>query len=44
MAHALKQANLRTMVIEGGMKAWVRAGGETELVPEGDVRHLPRFD
>jgi len=26
------------------MRAWERAGGEMELVPEGDVRHLPRFD
>lgn len=44
VAHALQQANFRTKVIEGGMKAWVRAGGEVELVPEGDVHHLPRFD
>ena len=44
VAHALKQANFHTKVIQGGMKAWIKAGGETELVPEGDVRHLPRFD
>jgi membrane protein DedA with SNARE-associated domain/rhodanese-related sulfurtransferase len=44
VAHALQQANFHTKVIEGGMKAWVRAGGEVELVPEGDVHHLPRFD
>jgi membrane protein DedA with SNARE-associated domain/rhodanese-related sulfurtransferase len=44
VAHALRQADLRATVIEGGMKAWARAGGEMELVPEGDVRHLPRFD
>jgi membrane protein DedA with SNARE-associated domain/rhodanese-related sulfurtransferase len=44
VAHALQQANCRATVIEGGMKAWARAGGEMELVPEGDVRHLPRFD
>ena len=44
VAHALKQANCPATVIEGGMKAWVRAGGEVELVPEGDVEHLPQFD
>jgi membrane protein DedA with SNARE-associated domain/rhodanese-related sulfurtransferase len=44
VAHALQQANFRTTVIEGGMKAWVRAGGEVEQVPEGEVRRLPRFD
>jgi membrane protein DedA with SNARE-associated domain/rhodanese-related sulfurtransferase len=44
VAHALQQANFRTKVIQGGMKAWVRAGGELESVPEKDVEHLPRFD
>ena len=44
VAHAMKQANLRTVVIQGGMKAWVRAGGELELVPEEDLQRLPQFD
>lgn len=44
VAHAMKQANLRTTVIEGGMKAWARAGGEFELVPEEDLQRLPQFD
>jgi membrane protein DedA with SNARE-associated domain/rhodanese-related sulfurtransferase len=44
VAHAMKEANLRTMVIEGGMKAWARAGGELEPVPEADLQRLPRFD
>jgi membrane protein DedA with SNARE-associated domain/rhodanese-related sulfurtransferase len=44
VAHMLKQENCNTHVIEGGMKAWVRAGGETELVPETDVQHLPKFE
>jgi len=44
VAHELKMANCNAKVIEGGMKAWVRAGGEVELVPESDVQHLPRFD
>jgi membrane protein DedA with SNARE-associated domain/rhodanese-related sulfurtransferase len=44
VAHMLEQENCRTSVIEGGMKAWVRAGGELELVPEADIQHLPRFE
>ena len=44
VAHALKLANCPATVIEGGVKAWVRAGGATESVPEEDVRHLPHFD
>ena len=44
VAHALQQANCQTKVIQGGMKAWVRAGGEVELVPASDIHHLPQFD
>ena len=44
VAHMLKQENCNTLVIEGGLKAWVRAGGELELVPAADIQHLPRFD
>src|ERR1019366_6362240 len=44
VAHMLKQENCRTSVIEGGMKAWVRAGGELESVPAADIQHLPRFE
>jgi membrane protein DedA with SNARE-associated domain/rhodanese-related sulfurtransferase len=44
VAHALEQANCKTLVIEGGLKAWVRAGGELESVPAADIEHLPRFD
>jgi membrane protein DedA with SNARE-associated domain/rhodanese-related sulfurtransferase len=44
VAHMLKQENCRTQVIQGGMKAWVKAGGEVELVPESDMQHLPKFD
>jgi membrane protein DedA with SNARE-associated domain/rhodanese-related sulfurtransferase len=44
VAHAMKQANLRTVVIEGGMKAWVKAGGALEPVPEQDLQRLPQFD
>jgi len=44
VAHMLKQENCETRVIEGGLKAWVRAGGELESVPASDIQHLPRFD
>ncbi len=44
VAHMLEKENCRTTVIEGGLKAWVKAGGEMELVPEGDLRKLPQFD
>ena len=44
VARMLEKENCATKVIRGGMKAWVKAGGETEPVPLGDVEHLPRFD
>ena len=44
VAHMLEKENCRTSVIEGGIKAWVRAGGELELVPAADIQHLPRFE
>lgn len=44
VAHTLQQEHCRVQVIQGGIKAWIRAGGEVERVPEEDVRHLPRFD
>ncbi len=44
VAHALAVENCRTQVIEGGIKAWIKAGGALELVPEADLQKLPRFD
>jgi membrane protein DedA with SNARE-associated domain/rhodanese-related sulfurtransferase len=44
VAHMLEQENCRTSVIEGGLKAWMKAGGELELVPASDIQHLPRFE
>ncbi len=44
VAHMLEQENCRTKVIQGGLKAWVKAGGPLEPVPAGDVEHLPQFD
>jgi membrane protein DedA with SNARE-associated domain/rhodanese-related sulfurtransferase len=44
VAHLLEKANCSTTVIEGGLKAWVKAGGAVERVPETDVRKLPQFE
>ena len=44
VAHMLEQENCKTSVIEGGLKAWVRAGGELEQVPPSDIQRLPRFE
>ena len=44
VARMLEKENCATKVIRGGMKAWVKAGGETEPVPLGDVERLPRFE
>ena len=44
VAHMLERENCRTTVIEGGLKAWVKAGGPVEFVPDEDIRKLPRFD
>ena len=40
----LELENCRTKVIQGGLKAWIKAGGPLEPVPAGDVEHLPSFD
>ena len=44
VAHTLATENLRTQVIEGGIKAWIKAGGALESVPEADMQKLPRFE
>lgn len=44
VAHMLQEENCQTQVIEGGIRAWVKAGGELESVPEADIQHLPRFE
>jgi membrane protein DedA with SNARE-associated domain/rhodanese-related sulfurtransferase len=44
VAHMLQEENCKTQVIEGGLKAWIKAGGALELVPEADIQHLPRFE
>ena len=44
VAKMLEQENCSTKVIQGGLKAWIKAGGPLEPVPAGDVEHLPRFE
>ena len=44
VAHALAVENCRTLVIEGGIKAWIKAGGAMEQVPEADMQKLPQFE
>jgi membrane protein DedA with SNARE-associated domain/rhodanese-related sulfurtransferase len=44
VAKMLEQENCSTKVIQGGMKAWIKAGGPLEPVPTTDLEHLPRFD
>jgi membrane protein DedA with SNARE-associated domain/rhodanese-related sulfurtransferase len=44
VARMLEQENCRTKVIQGGLKAWVKAGGPTEPIPLHEMEHLPRFE
>ena len=44
VARELEKENCATKVITGGLKAWIKAGGELEPVPATDVEHLPRFN
>ncbi len=43
VARALEKEDCKTKVIQGGLKAWIRAGGPLEPVPAADVEHLPQF-
>jgi membrane protein DedA with SNARE-associated domain/rhodanese-related sulfurtransferase len=44
VARMLAAEDCSTKVIQGGLRAWIKAGGELEAVPAGDVEHLPRFE
>ena len=44
VAKALEREDCKTKVIQGGLKAWIRAGGPLEPVPESDMEHLPQFE
>ena len=44
VAYMMNQQNCQTKVIDGGLRAWMKAGGPLEPVPDHEVQHLPRFD
>ena len=44
VARMLEKEDCKTKVIQGGLKAWIKAGGPLEPVPEGDLEHLPQFE
>lgn len=44
VAYMMNQRNCQTKVIDGGLRAWMKAGGPLEPVPDHEVEHLPRFD
>ncbi len=44
VAYMMNQQNCQTKVIDGGLRAWTKAGGPLEPVPDHEVQHLPRFD
>ena len=44
VAKALEKEDCKTKVIQGGLKAWIKAGGPLEPVPETDLEHLPQFE
>jgi membrane protein DedA with SNARE-associated domain/rhodanese-related sulfurtransferase len=44
VARMLEKENCSTKVIQGGLKAWIKAGGPLEPVPPADVEHLPKFN
>ena len=44
VAYLLNQQNCQTKVINGGLRAWVKAGGALEPVPAHEIHHLPRFE
>ncbi len=44
VAKMLEKEDCKTKVIQGGLRAWIKAGGPLEPVPEADMEHLPRFD
>jgi len=43
VAKMLEKEDCKTKVIQGGLRAWIKAGGPLEPVPEGDMEHLPSF-
>ncbi|MCS6805615.1 MAG: hypothetical protein RMM98_17350 [Acidobacteriota bacterium] len=43
MAHILREHGFDAYVVNGGLRAWRRAGYETEPVPHEDRLVLPSF-
>lgn len=43
MAHLLQQEGFKAFVIQGGLRAWRKAGNPVEPVPNDDVIKLPTF-
>jgi rhodanese-related sulfurtransferase len=44
VAHLLREQGYNAFVINGGLDAWRKAGGPTEIVPEDDLVLLPTFN
>jgi len=44
VARMLKEKGFDAYVIEGGLKAWRKAGLPVEQVPQEDLELLPSFD
>ena len=44
VARILRERGFDAYVIDGGLKAWRRAGLPVEQVPEEDLELLPSFD
>ena len=43
VAKALEKEDCKTKVIQGGLKAWIKAGGPLEPCRNTDLEHLPQF-
>ncbi len=44
VAHILSKRGCNVRVIEGGLRAWMKAGFPVEPVPANDIAHLPHFE
>ena len=43
VAHMLQERGIHARVIADGLRAWKKAGFDTETVPAADLEHLPAF-
>jgi len=44
VAHLLREKGIQSYVIEGGLRAWKKAGLPMEPVPHDETIALPTFD